>query len=88
MLVMGASLASDIFQRRVVNRVADVQPRSPNLYIDNILAALKHSFGEDIQCLDQIFERLGEAVIQININKSALCQKELEYVGFWVTTKG
>eukprot|EP00957_Ditylum_brightwellii_P113419 8647642-Ditylum_brightwellii.AAC.1 len=52
---MGTSLSSDIFQRRVTNGVADVKPRPPKVYIDDVLTAAQHSFDEHLKMLDEIF---------------------------------
>eukprot|EP00957_Ditylum_brightwellii_P168187 12803489-Ditylum_brightwellii.AAC.1 len=81
---MGTSPSSDIFQRRVTNRVADVKPRPPKVYIDNVLAAAQQSFDEHLKMLGEIFTRFEEAGLQANISKSALFQKALEFVGFWL----
>ena len=43
-LWMGISPASDIFQGRVNFTLQDIPPVPPKSYIDDILAALKHSF--------------------------------------------
>eukprot|EP00957_Ditylum_brightwellii_P189685 14438905-Ditylum_brightwellii.AAC.1 len=38
--------------------------------------------------MDEIFTRFGEAGLQANISKSALFQKVLEFVGFWLELNG
>jgi len=87
-LSMGTSPAADVFQGRVSNRLIDIKPRPPKTYIDDILAAREYNFEYHITYLHDIFTRLIEAGLQVNLVKSALCQKALEYVGFWVTTQG
>lgn len=87
-LAMGSAPASDIFQRRVTNRLSSVRPVPPKVYIDDILVALLHTFKEHIQYLDEILTIIGEAGLQVNMKKLAFCQKELEFVGFWIMTNG
>lgn len=41
-----------------------------------------------MEYLEQIFLRLKETGLQINLTKSALSQWALEYLGFWVTREG
>eukprot|EP00957_Ditylum_brightwellii_P081929 6230930-Ditylum_brightwellii.AAC.1 len=65
---MGTPLSSDIFQRRVTNRVADVKLRPPKVYINDVLAAAQHSFDKHLRMLDEIFTRFEEAGLQANIS--------------------
>eukprot|EP00957_Ditylum_brightwellii_P125729 9584642-Ditylum_brightwellii.AAC.1 len=68
---MGTSPSSDIFQRRMTNRVVDVKPRPPKVYINEVLAAAQHLFDEHLKMPDEIFTRFEEAGLQANISKSA-----------------
>ena len=85
---MGASPVSEIFQRQVFQRLADVVLKLPKVYIEDILTTHKHTFEDHIIYIDHILKRLKDTGLQINLNKSAICQTELDYFGFWVITKG
>ena len=87
-LWMGTSPASDVFQGRLQNILMSLEPRPPKVHIDDILAVFRHTFEEHLKYVDDIMTRLQEAGLQVNINKSALFQKELECLGFWLTTQG
>eukprot|EP00957_Ditylum_brightwellii_P011598 876627-Ditylum_brightwellii.AAC.2 len=81
---MGTLPSSNI----VTNRVADVKPCLPKTYIDNVLVVEQHSLDEHLVMMDEIFTRFGEASFQANISKSALFQKALKFVGFWLKLNG
>lgn len=51
-------------------------------YIDDILHTKGEDFGEHLQILDEILERLKASDMQINLKKSTLCTKNLEFLGF------
>ena len=89
-LAMGVAPASEFFQRSVSNLMMKVttKPKSPKCCTDGILAAFIQTLGEYVECLDVVFEILKEAGFQINLSKSALCQKALEHVGFWLMPNG
>jgi len=53
----------------------DVKPKAPKVYIDDILAVSGQTFDEHLEYLDEIMKRLKEAGLQVNINKSSICQK-------------
>eukprot|EP00957_Ditylum_brightwellii_P014246 1072669-Ditylum_brightwellii.AAC.1 len=63
-LAMGVSPATDIFQRRVMSRMSDVKPKPPKVYLNDILTALKHTFKEHMEYLDEILTRVEEAGLQ------------------------
>eukprot|EP00957_Ditylum_brightwellii_P007483 566237-Ditylum_brightwellii.AAC.1 len=58
---MGVSPATDIFQRRVMSQMSDVKLKPPKVYLDDILAALKHTFEEHMEYLDKILTCIEEA---------------------------
>eukprot|EP00957_Ditylum_brightwellii_P167007 12713910-Ditylum_brightwellii.AAC.1 len=58
---MGVSPATDIFQRRVMLRMSNVKPKPQKVYLNDILAALKHTFKEHMKYLDKILTRIEEA---------------------------
>ena len=85
---MGTSPAGDTFQRRAHNRLMRTPPKPPKCCIEDRLAALDYKFEEHVACLDLMFTSLGNAGLQVSIDKSALFQWALEYVGLWVMREG
>ena len=63
-------------------------PAPPKTCINDVLVALKHSFEDHLNFLDTIFMALLSAGFQVNLEKLRLCQKELEFLTFWVTEAG
>eukprot|EP00957_Ditylum_brightwellii_P004389 332651-Ditylum_brightwellii.AAC.3 len=64
------------------------QAKTTQSYIDDILAAAQQSFNKHMTMLDEIFTQFEEAGLQANISKSALFQKALKFVGFWLEPNG
>ena len=58
-----------------------VNPR-PKIYFDDVVAAMWHEFEEHAQQIDDILMCFGEASLQVNFPKSALCWKALAQIGF------
>ena len=54
-------------------------------YIDDLLVITKGDFKDHIAKLDQVLQRISEAGLKVNAVKSAFCQTELEYLGYWIT---
>ena len=81
-LWMGVLPASDMFQGRVNLTLQDVLPMPPKSCIDDVLAALKHSFNDHVNHLNAIFMSSLNVGFQVNLEKSCTCQKELEFLGF------
>ena len=65
-----------------------MKPETPKVYINDVLVAFYQTFEEYPETLEQILQRIGDARLQINLEKSALCQKVLEYVSFWLGPNG
>ena len=87
-LWMRAQPASDAFQGRANFTFQGTLHVPPKSCIDSILAASNHSFEDHLDCLGAMFMALLSAGFQVNLEKSCLCQKKLEFVGFWVTEAG
>ena len=54
----------------------------PNPYIDNIFHGKGRGFDSQLVILDEIFQRLKDNGIQVNLNKSELCLFKVEFLGF------
>ena len=88
-LPMGVSSATDKFQARMVGLfVPMTKSERTDPYIDDILHTKGKNFGEHLQMLDEILERLETSRVQINLKKSTLCAKTLELLGFQLKPTG
>jgi hypothetical protein len=88
MLPMGARPATDIFQARMVGIFLDMQARKPSPYLDDIFHGKGNCFNSHLAILDEIFHRLENAGMQVNLTKSTLCAKEVEFLGFLLKETG
>ena len=87
-LPMGIKPASDIFQSRMVGVFQPMEHGKPTPYIDNIFHGKGNTFGEHLVILAEIFRRLLEAGMQVNLDKSTLCAQSVEFLGFNLGQKG
>ena len=65
-----------------------MQSNKPNPYIDDIFHNKGHDFKSHLTILDEIFQRLKDAGIQVNLVKSTFCSKEVEFLGFLLKEMG
>ena len=54
-------------------------------YIDDVLIITKNNFEDHIKALDRELQRLAEAGLKLNTEKSFFGQTETEYLGLWVS---
>ena len=88
-LPMGVLPATDKFQARMVGLFAPmIISERPDPYIDDILHTKGKDFGEHLEILDKILERLEASGMQINLKKSTLCARTLEFLGFQLESTG
>jgi Reverse transcriptase (RNA-dependent DNA polymerase) len=57
-------------------------------YIDDFLVITKGSFDDHLEKLDLVLQRLEDARLKVNGNKSFFAWTELEYLGYWITRNG
>lgn len=83
----GLHSSGSTFQR-LLDRVIGPE-LEPNAYVycDDIIVC-SETFTEHITHLKEIFKRIREARLQINIDKCEFCKPELEYLGHIVTREG
>ena len=74
--------ATDIFQSRMVGIFMSMGVNKPNPYIDDIFHGKGSNFDNHLEILDEIFQHLKYAGMQVNLTKSTLCTKEVEFLGF------
>jgi hypothetical protein len=87
-LPMGIKPATDIFQSRMVGIFMSMGINKPNPYIDNIFNGKGSNFDDHRNILNEIFQRLKDAGMQVNLAKSTLCAKEVEFLGFLLKEMG
>ena len=85
-LPMGLCNAPDIFQERMAELMQDFE--FVRTYIDDLLILSNGSYADHLQKVEQVLARLQEAGLKINIQKSAFCRQECEYLGYWITRNG
>ena len=85
-LPMGLCNSPDIFQEKMSELMCDLE--FARAYLDDLLVISKGSFEEHLTHLEQVFTRLNEAGLKVNVSKSTFCATELEYLGFWITRQG
>ena len=83
---MGLCNSPDIFQEKMSELMEGIE--SALTYLDDLLCITKGSFEDHLEHLDRILARLKGAGLKVNANKSAFCQEELEYLGYWISREG
>ena len=54
-------------------------------YIDDVLVITKNNFKGHLKALYRVLQRLAEAGLKVNAEKSFFVRTETEYIGFWVS---
>lgn len=85
-LPMGVCVSADIFQEEMMNIMAGLD--FVRTYIDDLLLISKGNADDHIDKLELVFQRLAEAGLKVNMDKSELFQTEIEYLGFQLTREG
>ena len=52
------------------------------------MVTTKGDWDDHLEKLDAVLQRLGEAGLQVNAEKSFFGKAETEYLGFWITRNG
>ena len=84
---LGLSNAPATFQRLMENCLGDMNMHSCLIYLDDIVV-FSRTFGEHIERLEKVFERLVDAGLKQSPAKCNLFQKELKYLGHIVSPEG
>ena len=85
-LPMGISGAPDIFQAKMSGLMAGLE--FVKVYLDDCLILNKSTFDDHLDKLRQTLQRLSDAGLRINAEKSYFGKGEIEYLGYWVTRSG
>ncbi len=83
---MGFASSADIFQAEMGNLMATLE--YIRAYSDNLLVITKSSLDVHLDKLKQVFIRLCDAGLKINVTKSIFCAQETEYIGYILTRGG
>ena len=85
-LPMGISPAADIFQYEISNIFIDLP--FVKVYFDDLLIYSKGTFEEHLQQVETVLQRLHDANLQVHLDKSRFAVKEVEYLGYLISTAG
>jgi hypothetical protein len=83
---MGTACAPDIFQEKMSNLMDGLE--FVQTYLDDCLVLTKDSLEDHLEKLEVILQRISDAGLRINANKSKFCQTQIEYLGYWITREG
>jgi len=85
-LPMGISCAPDMFQERMSDLMSGLE--FVRTYLDDLLVITAGSFEDHLTRLELVLQRLADAGLRCNIEKSNFCANAIEYLGFWITRDG
>ena len=84
-LPMGLANSPDIFQEKMSTLFQDLT--YVRTYIDDLLVITKGTYEDHLVKLGAVLNKLRRAGLKVNAKKSFFAQQQLEYLGYWVTTK-
>jgi hypothetical protein len=84
-LPQGCMSLSDIFQGHMTKIFYDFNDMI--VYIDNIILFTKSSFAHHVTCLSAVLEQIRSQNLHIHAKETCLAQKEVNYLGYTLTTK-
>lgn len=87
-LPMGIKPATNIFWSRMVCIFQFMTQHKPHPYIHNIFHGMGKNFDKHLSSLYEIFKCLKGAGMQVNLDKSKLCAKPVEFLGFLLMQTG
>lgn len=85
-LPQGLCNSPDVFQEKMSDLMEGLE--FVRTYIDDLLVLTTGSFEDHLQKLDTVMQRLRDAGLKVNADKSFFCQGEIEYLGYWITRDG
>ena len=83
---MGLKNSADVFQRELIILFQNI----PHIlvYIDDILVITKGSYEQHLQTVEKVLEKLQEAEMQLNIDKSHFATVVVDYLGYIISREG
>ena len=85
-LPMGIAGSPDIFQAKMMDLMQSLE--YVRAYIDDLLSITRGSFVDHLNKLKTVLTRLRDAGLKVNAPKCTFCAKEIEYLGYILTTEG
>jgi hypothetical protein len=85
-LLMGIADSPDIFQSKMSELMATLE--FVRTYLDDLLCITKGSLKDHLTKLKEVFNKLQEAGLKVNADKSKFCAIETEYLGYILTRDG
>lgn len=85
-LPMGVAGSPDIFQEKMSGLMEGLE--FIRTYLDDLLIITNGSYEDHLSKVDQVFQRLSEAGLRVNITKCSFASQELEYLGYLLTRDG
>jgi hypothetical protein len=85
-LPMGIKNSPDIFQSIMNDIFHDLD--YVQCYIDDILITSQSNFEDHLAKLEKVLSRLEQTGFRVNLRKCAIAQRELEYLGYWLSRNG
>ncbi len=83
---MGIAGSPDIFQSKMRELMATLE--FVRTYLDDLLCITKGNLQDHLTKLKEVLNKLQEASLKINANKSKFCAIETEYLGYILTRDG
>ena len=85
---MGVACAPDMFQSIMMEILGDLE--HVLVYIDNILIVQREGETEEdhLKKIEEVLQRLQDAGFKANLRKSFFMQKNVEYLGYQLTSDG
>ena len=83
---MGVAGSPDIFQSKMSELMATLE--FVRTYLDDLLCITKGSLKDHLSKLKEVFNKLQEAGLKVNAEKSKFCAIETEYLGYILTRDG
>jgi RNase H-like domain found in reverse transcriptase/Reverse transcriptase (RNA-dependent DNA polymerase) len=85
-LPMGLCNSPNIFQEKMSKLMAGLE--FVQAYIDDLLVITKGSYQEHLNKLEVVFNRLQDAGLKVNANKSFFARDSVEYLGYTLSREG
>jgi hypothetical protein len=85
-LLMGVAGSPDIFQSKMLELMATLE--FVRTYLDDLLCITKRRLKGHMTKLKEVFNKVQEAGLKVNADKSKFCAIETEYLGYILTRDG
>lgn len=85
-LPMGVCNSPDIFQEKILELFEGIE--FVRAYLDDLLILTKGDWNDHLGKLETVLNRIANAGLKINAEKSFFGRSETEYLGFWITRDG